>query len=102
MLPILPIFPKKMVLFAKMLSNSIKNASDPVDSPVFSPQTIREPQTPLHDRADPFGAGSSGSYGAGRTKRPWAMPQRCDCGLERRGNAPSIQGTRHDDQPLPL
>jgi hypothetical protein len=36
-------FPKKMMLFAKMLRNSIKNPSNPADLPFPPPPTIREP-----------------------------------------------------------
>jgi hypothetical protein len=64
MLPILPILPKKVVLSAKMLSNSIENASDPADLPFSAPRTIREPQTRPNRRAHRVGAGSSGSVGA--------------------------------------
>jgi hypothetical protein len=64
MLPILPILPKKMVFFEKMLSNSIKNASDPARLPFSPPRAIREPQTRPHRWAHRVGAGSSGSVGA--------------------------------------
>jgi hypothetical protein len=57
-------FRKKWCLFPKMLSNSIKNASEPANLPFSPPQTIQEPQTRHRRRADPFGPGSSGSVGA--------------------------------------
>jgi hypothetical protein len=38
---------EKMVLFAKMQSNSMKNASNRADLPFSPPQTIREPKCEL-------------------------------------------------------
>jgi hypothetical protein len=47
MLPILPILLKKMMFFAQMLSNSMKNASNRADLPFSPPRTIREPKRDL-------------------------------------------------------
>jgi hypothetical protein len=49
MLPILPILPKKVVFFAKMLSNSMKNASNRADLP-FSPPLFARDRTMSHLR----------------------------------------------------